>query len=195
MRTGTRLVTAALVFLVATPAVSQAQMAPSFGFGIGAMSIDGATAANSQVGDRAWGIHLDGGLTVKRFLFAGVDLGGQFLDDKAQFTQSTTGGDRKSTASVTYFSGILGLRSPTLPGVPLRVSINGGASATMTRRSIDNCADCRVDKLKIPGGGFVEPTLLVGGRALKLRISDRIYSGDGMKSMILVAGEFTPIKR
>jgi hypothetical protein len=65
----------------------------------------------------------------------------------------------------------------------------------MTRRSIDDCVDCRVDKLKIPGGAFVEPTLVVGGRALRLRVSDRIYTGDGMKNMILVGGEYTPLKK
>lgn len=27
----------------------------------------------------------------------------------------------------------------------------------MTRRSIDECVDCRVDKMSIPGGGFIEP--------------------------------------
>lgn len=196
MRTRLYSTIAALVVLAA-PAISGAQspITPSFGFGIGVMSIDGTTAANSQVGDQAWGIHLDGGITLKRFVFLGADLGGQFLDDKAQFTQNTTGGEKESTANVTYFSALLGLRSPTVPGVPVRVGVNGGYSGTMTRRSIDNCVDCRVDKLKIPGGAFVEPTLLVGGRSLKLRVSDRIYTGDGMKNMILVAGEFTPIRK
>ena len=193
----TRLV-AALALLAAIPAIGNAQarsFTPTFGFGVGVMSIDGTTAANSQVGDQAWGIHLDGGIILKRFIVAGVDLGGQFLDDKAQFTQNTTGGEKESTANVTYFSGLLGLRSATLPGVPVRVGVNGGFSGTMTRRSIDNCVDCRVDKLKIPGGAFVEPNLVVGGGALRLRVSDRIYTGDGMKSMILVGGEYSPKKK
>ncbi len=187
-----------LALFAAVPALAGAQtrsFTPSFGFAIGSMSIDGPTASRSEVGDRSWGIHLDGGLTLKRFVFVGADLGGQFLDDKAQFTQNTTGGERESTANVTYFSGVLGLRSGTLPGVPVRLGINGGVSGTMTRRSIDDCVDCRVDKLKIPGGAFVEPTLVVGGRALRLRVSDRIYTGDGMKNMILVGGEYTPLKK
>lgn len=198
MRTNRTLAAAAIALLTLIPAASGAQardVVPSFGFGIGAMSIDGAAAANSQVGDRAWGFHLDGGFTFKRFLFAGIDLGGQFLDDKAQFTQNTTGGEKESTANVTYFSGILGLRTPTLAGVPMRLGLNGGFSGTMTRRSIDNCVDCRVDKMKIPGGAFVEPMLVVGARSLRFRVSDRIYSGDGMRNMILVGGEFTLMKK
>ena len=93
----TRNVAAAALIGLTIPVAGFAQersIVPSFGFGIGAMSIDGTTAANSQVGDRAWGIHLDAGLTFKRFVFAGVELGGQFLDDKALFTQNTTGGEK-----------------------------------------------------------------------------------------------------
>jgi hypothetical protein len=66
----------------------------------------------------------------------------------------------------------------------------------MSRRSIDNCEDCHVDKLKIPGGGFVEPTLLVRVRKVMLRASDRMYLGaNGMQSVISAGMQFDLNKR
>ena len=175
---------------------AERKVAPVMGFTIGSLAIESASAANSQVGDRSYGIQLDGGVLVKRHFYFGVDIGGQFLDDKAQFTQNTTGGERKSTAAVTYFSAMAGARTGILPVVPMSFGLNLGASATVSRRSIDDCVDCQVDKLDIPGGAFVEPTLLLGRRSLRLRVSDRVYlGGDGMRSVISVGGDWIPRKR
>ena len=178
---------------IAPAAPPARQVAPVFGFTVGSMAIESATAASSQVGDRSYGLQFDGGVLVKRHLYFGIDLGGQFLDDKAQFTQNTTGGEKKSTANVTYFSAMAGARTGILPVLPVAFGLNGGASATMSRRSIDNCSDCQVDKLDIPGGAFVEPTLLLGRRNLRLRMSDRVYlNGDGMRSVISLGGDWQP---
>ena len=83
-----------------------------------------------------------------------------------------------------------------MPVVPLALGVNFGASTTITRRSIDNCTDCQTDKLKIPGGAWVEPTLFFGPRAFKLRVTDRVYfAGDGMRSVISVGGDYSGLKR
>jgi hypothetical protein len=163
---------------------------PTFGFSIGSGSIDADAAAASQVGERALGLQFDGGVVVHRHLVFQADLGGLILDDKAQFTQQTTGGKRKSSSNVTYFSAAAGFRG--MPATfPLGFALNVGASATMTRRSIDNCVDCHVDKMSIPGGGFVEPMVLVRVKSFMIRASDRVYmGGDGMQSVISAGMQF-----
>jgi hypothetical protein len=181
---------------IAPVAQAARQIAPVLGFSVGTLSIESGSAARSQVGDRSYGLQVDGGVLVKRHLYFGIDVGGQFLDDSAQFTQNTTGGRMKSTASVTYFSAMAGARTGTAPVVPVTLGLNVGASATISRRSIDNCTDCQVDKLDIPGGAFVEPTLLFGRRSLRLRVTDRVYlGGDGMRSVISFGGDWQPRKK
>jgi len=169
---------------------------PTFGFSVGTLAIDPDAAANSSVGDRSWGLQFDGGVVVhKHFLFL-ADIGGQFLDDKAEFTQATTAGNKKSTSNVTYFSAATGFRTGIPAAFPVGFALNLGGSATMTRRSIDNCVDCHVDKLKIPGGGFVEPMLLVRAGKFMIRASDRVYlGGDGMRSLISAGMQFDLNKR
>ena len=172
------------VLAQATPAKVR-DVVPTFGFSIGTLAIDPDAAATSNVGDRAWGLQFDGGVVVKKHFLFLADIGGQFLDDKAQFTQATTGGNKKSSANVTYFSASTGFRTGIPAAFPVGFALNVGGSATMTRRSIDNCVDCHVDKMKIPGGGFVEPMLLVRVRNFMIRGSDRVYLGaKGMQSVI-----------
>ena len=172
------------VLAQATPAKVR-NVVPTFGFSIGTLAIDPDAAATSNVGDRAWGLQFDGGVVVKKHFLFLADIGGQFLDDKAQFTQATTGGNKKSSANVTYFSASTGFRTGIPAAFPVGFALNVGGSATMTRRSIDNCVDCHVDKMKIPGGGFVEPMLLVRVRNFMIRGSDRVYLGaKGMQSVI-----------
>src|SRR5690242_16733328 len=103
-----------------------------FGLGAGSMSIQPAAATASQVGDRSYGLQLDAGALLARHFYLGADIGGQFLKDKAQFTQNTTGGEMKSTASVTYLSALTGMRT-LLGGSPLALGVNGGYSFAMTR--------------------------------------------------------------
>jgi hypothetical protein len=166
---------------------------PFVGFSFGAASIASDRAALAQVGERSWGIQLDGGVTVKRYFTLGFDIGGQFLKDHAQFTQNTTGGEMKSTASVTYFSAITGARTPAFG--PLALGLNVGASGTIATRSIENCTDCHVDKLTIPAGGFVEPVLLIAVRKFHVRVVDRIYAGDGMQSVMSVGAQIALPKK
>lgn len=167
---------------------------PVLGFSIGSLAIDPDRAANAQVGERAWGIQLDGGVTVNRFFAFGIDVGGQFLDDHAQFRQNTTGGMKKSNASVTYFSATTGVRSGALG--PVVLGANVGASATIATRGIDNCVDCNVDKLRIPGGGFVEPMMLIAVRKFHVRLADRVYfGGDGMRSVMSVGAQISLQKK
>ena len=184
------LAAAALLALPARAVHAQAASAttrnvvPTLGFSVGALAIDPDAALSSNVGEHAFGLQFDGGIVVHKHLLFLADIGGQFLDDHAEFTQATTGGNKKSSASVTYFSASTGFRSGIPVAFPVGFALNLGASATMTRRSIDNCQDCHVDKMKIPGGGFVEPMLLVRVKTFMLRASDRIYLGDGMQSVI-----------
>lgn len=195
------LAVAALLALTARGAAAQAasnprNVVPTVGFSVGSLAIDPAAAAGSSVGDRAWGIQLDGGVVVRNHFLFGIDVGGQFLDDQAQFTQNTTGGNMKSSASVTYFSAMTGFRTGLPASFPVGLALNLGASATVGRRSIDNCTDCHVDKLKIPGGGFVEPTLLVRVRKFMIRASDRVYlGGNGMRSVISAGMQFDMHRR
>ena len=182
---------AVALFTVGARVLPAQRAVPVVGFSVGTLAIESASAAREQVGDRSYGLQLDAGMLVKRHLYLGIDLGGQFLDDQAQFTQSTTAGKMKSSATVTYLSAIAGLRSGTLPVVPLALSLDAGASLTISKRSIDNCQDCRVDDLSIPGGTFVEPALLLGRNRARLRASDRVYlSGDGMRSVISLGAEW-----
>ena len=192
---------------VATPATAAQSTTPQItapqggqrvfvlGLGAGSMSIGSAAATASQVGERSYGLQIDAGLLMARHFYFGADIGGQFLNDKAQFTQNTTAGEMKSSASVTYFSAVVGMRAP-LGATPLAVGVNGGYSLATTRRSIDNCVDCQVDKLHIPGGAFVEPLLLLGRGSARLRMSDRMYvAGDGMRSVISLGAELQPRRK
>jgi hypothetical protein len=169
---------------------------PTFGFSVGSLAIDPDAAANSQVGEQAWGLQFDGGVVVRKHFVFLADFGGQFLDDHAEFTQQTTGGNKKSTSNVTYLSAMTGIRTGIPAAFPVGLAVNLGATATMTRRSIDECVDCHVDKLKIPGGGFVEPMVLVRVKTFMLRASDRVYlGGDGMRSLISAGMQFDFNKR
>lgn len=187
---------ASLLVIGVQPLAAQQQdrpFTPSFGVSIGAMSIEPGAATQAGIGARSYGLQLDAGVLLKRHFYFGADLGGQFLDDHAQFTQNTTGGEMKSTASVTYLSALAGLRTGVLNAVPVALALNVGASATMTRRSIDNCSDCAVDKLDIPGGGFVEPVLVFGRRTVRFRVSDRVYlGGEGMVNVVSIGADLNP---
>ena len=165
---------------------------PVLGATVGAMAMETSSADRAQVGDRSFGLQLDAGVLVKRHIYLGIDVGGQFLKDHAQFTENTTGGEQKSTATVTYFSAITGFRTGTPKALPVGLGFNAGFSTTISRRSIDNCVDCTVNKLDIPGGAFVEPMLMFGRGNAQLRVVDRFYlTGDGMRSVISAGLEFT----
>jgi hypothetical protein len=156
-----------------------------------AMSIDPTTAGTQFVGRRSWGMQFDGGLLWKH-LYLGFDLGPQFLSDKASFTQNTTGGEMKSTATLVYFSAMAGPRTPAfqlVPGMaPLALGVYGGVSKTTTDRSIENCSNCYSEKIDIPGGTFVQPVLLYGAGRARLRLSDRLFVGGKGITAVMSAG-------
>jgi hypothetical protein len=156
-----------------------------FGLSATSMAITPTTAGSASVHNQAWGLQLDGGLVLRRLLYVGVDIGPQMLADHASFTQTTTAGDRKSTASAVYFSALAGPRTPSfhVPGFgSAAVGLFGGASTTVAKRSIDNCVDCTVNDLSIPGGAFVQPTLLLGEGGVRMRIAQRQFlTGDGIR--------------
>jgi hypothetical protein len=154
-----------------------------------AMSIDPTTAGAQLVGARSWGMQFDGGLLVKRHLYLGLDFGPQFLSDHASFTQNTTAGTKSSGAMLVYFSAVAGPRTGPfrlVPGIaPVALGLYGGVSTTVAERSIDNCLDCRQDKMSIPGGTFVQPTILLGDGPTRFRISDRAFvGGTGIRSVL-----------
>jgi len=183
------------LFAQSVPSKSR-DVVPTFGFSLGTLAINPDAAASSYVGERAWGVQFDGGVVVRKHLVFLADFGGQILDDKAQFTQATTGGNRKSSSNVTYLSAMTGFRTGIPSALPIGLAFNVGATATMTRRSIDNCVDCHVDKLSIPGGGFVEPMVLLRVKTFMIRASDRVYlGGDGMQNVISAGMQFDFNKR
>jgi hypothetical protein len=165
-----------------------------FGITANAMSIDQATAGTQYVGQRSWGMQIDAGLLVKHHLYLGVDFGPQMLSDRASFTQSTTVGDLESSATLVYFSALAGPRTGAfqlIPGMPpVALALYGGVSTTKTERSIDKCVDCYSEKMDIPGGSFVQPTLMFGAGRARLRLSDRVFvGGKGIRSVMSVGAE------
>src|SRR6476661_8228757 len=144
---------------------------PVFGISVGSMSIEPGSAASSQVGERSYGLQLDAGALVARHFYFGMDVGGQFLDDHAQFTQNTTGGEMKSTANVTYVSAIIGGRTGALG--PMALGLNVGASAS-----------------------FVEPMACSVRANARLRMTARVYlAGDGMRNVMSRGAELLLQKR
>ena len=160
-----------------------------FGLSGGVMSMDAAVAAGQQIGARSFGMQFDGGVSFARFLYAGIDFGPQFVSDKASFTQSTTGGDKNSTAMLIYYSAMAGVRTPAariIPGLAATsLGVYGGASKTTGERGIDNCSNCTTQDITVEGGSFVQPTLVFGDGSTRLRVSDRYYTGGkGIRSVI-----------
>ncbi|HET7449995.1 MAG TPA: hypothetical protein VFJ78_05310 [Gaiellaceae bacterium] len=168
----------------------QARKMPiSIGLALNSVSIDRATADLMAVHDRAFGGSLDLGFTAKRYLFLAADFGYAGLSDHASFTQSTTGGDKKSSAGLVTFSALAGPRTPAMglgPVLPrMSLSLLGGFTKTVGERSIDNCLDCQMDHLDIPGGAFVQPTVSFGSANTRLRLSHRQYlKGDGVRYLV-----------
>ncbi|HEX2780990.1 MAG TPA: hypothetical protein VHM30_15940, partial [Gemmatimonadaceae bacterium] len=134
MRTGHLFITATLVVLSGRNLAAQQtrDIVPTLGISVGSMAIDADAAAKSQVGERSWGLQFDFNLLMKRHFVLAIDLGGQFLDDHAAFTQNTTGGEKKSTANVTYFSAMTGVRTGMPAALPVQLGVNVGASLTMS---------------------------------------------------------------
>jgi hypothetical protein len=169
------------------PPAAQASLATkpfSFGIALTSMAIVPAAANGASVHNQTVGLQLDAGYLFKHLFYVGADIGPQMLSDHASFTQTTTGGDKSSTASVMYFSAMAGPRTPEfgLGRWQGSFTLLGGVSATSGKRSIDNCVDCSSSTIKIPGGAFVQPTLLIGGDGARLRLAQRQYlTGDGIR--------------
>jgi hypothetical protein len=185
----------------ASPANAPAAAAPNaapkrFSFGIDAntMEMNSAAATSQMIGARSYGMQIDAGVNFARFLFASIDLGPQFLSDKASFTQATTAGDMNSTATLMYYSGMAGARTPAvhLPILPAAsLGVYGGYSKTTGKRGIDKCVDCTSEDITIAGGTFVQPTIVLGEGNMRLRMSDRYFTdAKGIKSIISLGLQF-----
>lgn len=154
----------------------------------GLMSVSPSVAAGQLIGAHSFGMQIDGGMNFGRFVYAGLDFGPQFVSDKASFTQTTTGGDKSSTAMLIYYSAMAGLRTPgfrVIPGLAeTTVGLLGGYSRTTGQRGIDNCTNCTSQDITVAGGSFVQPTLVFGEGSTRLRVSHRLYVGStGMQSV------------
>ena len=161
----------------------------TLGLALNAVSIDRATADAQAVHDRSVGLQFDVGYAAMRYFVLGADFGFAGLSDHAAFTQSTTGGDKRSTAALITFSGVAGPRTPALRlagGLPtVSLGLLAGATKTIGERSITDCLDCRSDRIEIPGGAFVQPTVVLGSGKTRVRLSDRHFvKGDGVRYVV-----------
>jgi hypothetical protein len=137
------------------------------------------------VGSRGWGLSFDFAATLQGILIGGADLGAAWVGDDSSFTQSTTGGQKKSSTAAFFASVYGGVRTPAFPLSEDKVmrsvvGVTFGASSWSGVRSIDSCVDCRSDKLDIDGGSYVEPFVLIGkrnteDRLVGLKVSYRAY--------------------
>jgi hypothetical protein len=171
------------------PAQQTRTPVPLLGLTAGTMVIDAGYAGLAQVGDRSYDLQLDVGTLLKKHIYLGLDFGGQFLSDRAAFTQNTTVGEKTSTASLAYVSAIAGLRSGMPSALPVALALNIGGTVTFGQRNIETCEDCHEEKLRIPGGAFLEPALLVGRGKTRFRASSRVYGGGGMRGVTSVGVE------
>jgi hypothetical protein len=154
------------------------------GLDLATTALDPAASAAQGLGTRAWGMRLFLAGSWKNVLLLGVD--GTFLTphDDSSFTNSTTGGEKRSHAyaySFSIFGGVrtMGLGKGTPRAMAVWLGVLGGWSRLDGGRSIANCIDCDSESLKFKGGGFVEPFLEIGRRAGrgKVKVGYRAYVG------------------
>jgi hypothetical protein len=166
------------------PAKSEGSYGAVFGLDLATTAFDPASSAAQGLGTRAWGMRLFLAGSWKNVLLLGVD--GTFLSphDDSSFTNSTTGGEKRSQAyaySFSVFGGVrtIGLGKGTPKAIAVWLGVLGGWSTFDGGRSIDSCVGCDSESLKFRGGGFVEPFLEIGRRAGsgKVKIGYRTYVG------------------
>lgn len=129
--------------------------------------IDPVAAANAGIGDRAYGLLINGNLIAFRVLSLSAEGGLLETSDEDAFTQETNRGEQ--TSSVTALMGSLsaGLRTPELSlggtrPLTLSAGLNAGSTWLNVSRGIVQCADCHDEDLNVRAGGFWEPAVWVG---------------------------------
>jgi hypothetical protein len=183
----------ALLAIAAVTTPARAQDAPSKPFLLGLtanhLSIDPVAAASQKVGARSWGVQFDAAYTFGKYFVVAADFAPNGLSDKAGFTETTTIGDKSSSAMLLYMSAMAGARTAPfriIPGLAATsFGLYGGASTTRGERSISECVDCTTQNISIDGGTFVQPTIVFGEGRTRMRVSDRSYlGGKGIRNVI-----------
>ena len=153
-------------------------------------SVDAAHARASGFGARGWGGTIGAGMEYLRALAIGLD--GSFMrhSDTQQFRQSTTRGTKRSFVDAWSGSVWAGLRAPAM--ARLVVGANGGFQGFSASRTIPDCVDCRVDKLSLNGGMFVEPVAYIRRPGVGGHVAYRHFLGDGhVRSSLLIGARIT----
>lgn len=187
--------------LLATARPATAQQAPLElwgGFDVFTASLTVDAAETQGTADRMWGGQFSFGVTGMRVLSVGADLGFVGIRDHRSFTEPTTGGDKTSTVGGVMGSLLAGLYTPPLALAPngaadVRVGVNVGYTLIGADRSINECIDCTIERVRIHAGGFWEPGVQIyhgrGGLSARYR---RYASGSDVRDALMIGYTFRP---
>jgi hypothetical protein len=201
MHTTTAFACTFFAILGASRAPAQSAPARTWGF-VG--SLDGLTSqyehggGASGVGSRGWGLAFNVAATAGGILMGGADIGFAGVGDDSSFTNSTTGGTRESSTSTFFASAYAGLKTPifALNAARTRRAVLGatvGYSSWSGKRSISSCVNCDEEDVRIRGGTYVEPFVVIGGSnpdvLTGLRLGYRAYvSSDATVRNVIFVG-------
>jgi hypothetical protein len=139
-----------------------------FHLGVPISKVEPELAKREEMGTSGAGIELGFGYHFMGFLNIGSDVGFEYYDDKNEFTQSTTAGDRTSEIHMPYVSLFVGYRLLVIPVYPgsnfgFSAALSGGRQWMVnTRRTIDNCSGCSSESISVEGGYFMESEVNLG---------------------------------
>lgn len=138
-----------------------------FGLGLNTTSVKTAPANTQGIGTRGIGFLFSASPRVHQIFAIHLDAGLEFVDDKQQFTQLTTGGTKSSSVALLFGSIAAGISTPPIQlsnkpqGGRLAIGLNVGSDWVGGERSIDNCIDCHKEDLDLSGGGYLESMLQI----------------------------------
>ena len=164
----------------------------SGGFDVFTASLDAAAAETQGTADRMWGGQFSFGVTAARVLSVSADMGFVGLRDHQAFTEPTTGGDMTSTVGGVMGSLLAGLHAPPLALAPnhaadLRAGVNVGYTLIGADRSINDCVDCTLERVRIHAGAFWEPGIQVFHGKGGLSARYRVYgAGSDVRNALMV---------
>jgi hypothetical protein len=114
-----------------------------------------------------------------------LEIGYAIFDDKKQFTEYTTGGERTSSVNMLHGSVAVGIYYPLiifthqyglLANPSAGLSLHFGTGFYTGSRGISDCANCSKENINFLSGLFLEPALQVFlGRAFNFSFSYRVY--------------------
>lgn len=149
------------------------------------------------IGDVAWLLRVGGSATFADLFRITGGLGVWFLRDDAEFSQSTTGGQKSSATGGLnlYIQGGF-VPSIDLGGDPndrtfekITFGLGAGLNSINATRHIPDCIDCREDDLNLSSGFYVQPSIflvLSGGTGIGLSY-DKYLSGSDFKDEFLLS--------